>query len=514
MIPLPLAIHVASSILPGMKGWAKVHVGNAEPTPEAPLGKTSACSLMKAKTSGSVRALAVCCVIYLILCLARGIALAQVVASLENPAGGVVSGIGQIDGWAFSTDASDPVATVTFSIDGVEAGTVPCCSERLDVATAYPENEQAAGSGFSTKINWGILTEGRHTVSIQVTTKNGEVMRSTDRDIVVAKLADLEFIPGVDMSEATTRMDNDEVVIDGVRVDGKNAEIRLKWDTTLQAFTISSIKNRAYLSDGERLALVQLPAGIRTNEQLPLVILLHGYTMNGKLQDQYFRLSDIVDARRFVLMLPNGTPEDSANEYRFWNAIPGGCCNFYGSAVDDVAYLESLIAFAKEAYNVDAGRVYLVGYSNGAFMAHTLACERPADIAAIVSVAGTTYEREISCAADTPVSVLHIHGDADTTVRFGGGSFGFSTYPGAFETVSRWATIAECDLTASKPGAALDLVATIEGAETAVTVFADGCIEAATFALWRMRGATHSPTLNARFPSLVIDWLFLHNQNM
>ena len=42
----------------------------------------------------------------------------------------------------------------------------------------------------------------------------------------------------------------------------------------------------------------------------------------------------------------------------------------------------------KAHYNVDPGRVCLIGHSNGGFMSHRFACDRADLVAAIVSLAG------------------------------------------------------------------------------------------------------------------------------
>jgi poly(3-hydroxybutyrate) depolymerase len=42
---------------------------------------------------------------------------------------------------------------------------------------------------------------------------------------------------------------------------------------------------------------------------------------------------------------------------------------FYGSGVDDEGYLISIIDLVSAKYNVDLKRVYLIGHSNGGFMA-------------------------------------------------------------------------------------------------------------------------------------------------
>ena len=48
----------------------------------------------------------------------------------------------------------------------------------------------------------------------------------------------------------------------------------------------------------------------------------------------------------------------------------------------------------KKEYEIDPKRVYIIGHSNGAFMAHRLAHDHSGTIAAIVSLAGADQSEE------------------------------------------------------------------------------------------------------------------------
>ncbi len=137
-----------------------------------------------------------------------------------------------------------------------------------------------------------------------------------------------------------------------------------------------------------RPASVRVPSDYDPNVEYPLVILLHGYSASGGVQNIYFGLSNQVTALGFILVIPDGTV--NSDGLRFWNATDA-CCNFDTADVDDVGYLRGLIAEAQANYRVDPRRVYLFGHSNGGFMAHRMACEASDVITAIASLAGSTY---------------------------------------------------------------------------------------------------------------------------
>lgn len=81
-----------------------------------------------------------------------------------------------------------------------------------------------------------------------------------------------------------------------------------------------------------------------------LVVVLHGYSVNGITQLAYSRINDLVDDDDVFVMAPDGMVDDSGN--RFWNATRA-CCDFFGTQVDDSGYLRNLIEEVSGVYNID-----------------------------------------------------------------------------------------------------------------------------------------------------------------
>ena len=190
--------------------------------------------------------------------------------------------------------------------------------------------------------------------------------------------------------------------------------------------------------DAGRGALpLTVPAGYDADRPAPLIVLLHGYTFSGERQDEYMKISDLADAYGFLFVAPDGTQEAGGQQNRFWNASQA-CCNFGGGEVDDSAYIRGLIDAIKDDYAVDDGRVFLIGHSNGGFMSYRMAHDHPDTIAAIASLAGADQTRERT-PPTSPVHVLQIHGTADETIAYAGAEIQGTAYPGARESVGRWA---------------------------------------------------------------------------
>lgn len=254
---------------------------------------------------------------------------------------------------------------------------------------------------------------------------------------------------------------------------------------------------------GDRPATLQVPRDLDPARAYPLLVILHGYSVNGVFQQAYLGFNDAADARDALVIAPDGLVDSNGNQY--WNASDA-CCDRDGSGVDDVAYLGGLIEEIAAAYPVDPDRVHLVGHSNGGYMSYRLGCERPDLIASFASLAGAAaFGDPATCAPDRPVSVLGIHGDADAAVPYDGGP----GVPGARDSIARWAVYDGCG-EAFDAASPLDLEATLAGAETAVERVA-GCPAGVGLELWTIQGGSHAPNLaQPAFADAVWGWLADH----
>jgi polyhydroxybutyrate depolymerase len=256
--------------------------------------------------------------------------------------------------------------------------------------------------------------------------------------------------------------------------------------------------------DGRPFQL-HVPAGYQPARKVPLVVLLHGHESSAAQQERYFQLTPESNRRGFLYAMPDGTQDRDGK--RFWNATDA-CCDTYHSGVDDSAYLSRVLDAVESAYSVDTARVYLVGYSNGGFMAYRMACEHSTRIAAIVSVAGAVANDTSVCKPQQPVSVLEVHGTADLSIKFGGGVYDGHQYPSVDKTLATWRHINGCSVQADSSVPPLDLEPRLPGAETGVTIYSAGCRSGKRVELWYMKGGGHTPTLSENFAPAVIDFLY------
>ena len=257
---------------------------------------------------------------------------------------------------------------------------------------------------------------------------------------------------------------------------------------------------------GDRPTTLQIPAAYDGTTAMPLLMIVHGYSVNGAIQEAYLQAASLIDTKNVFILAPDGTTDQAGK--RFWNATDA-CCNLYGSNIDDVAYLKGLLADVQHDYKIDPKRIFLWGHSNGAFMSQRMACEDSEEIAAIVSLAGAQWEDATKCQPTAKVSVLDIHGDADGTISYTGGSILSHAYPSEAVTMSRWQTMDACTTGLTDDPTMIDLDSTLPGAETTVARLG-GCPGGIGAELWTMHGADHTPSWNPGIADTVWTWLAAH----
>ena len=256
----------------------------------------------------------------------------------------------------------------------------------------------------------------------------------------------------------------------------------------------------------DRPFALHIPTGFTPDTPVPLVILLHGYTSSGYGEESYLKITTESDKRGFLYATPDGTKETSANAPQFWNATDA-CCNFYGSKVDDSGYVSGIITELSKQFKVDAKRVYVIGHSNGAFMTYRMACDHADQITAIVSLAGAMWNDTSRCNPKRPVSVLEVHGTKDERIDFNGAEIVGVKYPSVATTVADWRTFDGCSDAATTSAPAMDLVSSLPGAETTVTIWSTGCKNNTKVELWTIKDGPHVPTFTGAFATAATEFL-------
>ncbi len=204
-----------------------------------------------------------------------------------------------------------------------------------------------------------------------------------------------------------------------------------------------------------------------------LVVNLHGRGSTGQQQRALTHYDAVADAHGFVVVYPDGVGRSWADGRGVTRADQRG--------VDDVGFLTALVDRLVDRYGVEPGRVFVTGFSNGAFMTNRLACDRADRVAAVAPVAGT-LGAQVPCAPSRPVAVLTTHGTADPFVPFGGDGIVAAT-----DMAARWRGLDGC------PGEPVADRLPDSGDGTAVTRYTStGCAAGSAVTFMRVDGGGHT----------------------
>ncbi len=196
---------------------------------------------------------------------------------------------------------------------------------------------------------------------------------------------------------------------------------------------------------------LHVPPGYDPTRPTPVVFAFHGFGSNEKSMGTLTHLSEESDAQGFLVVYVRGLtaaelgrdPEPGFGASGAWNS--GVCCGAARDVgVDDVGFVDSLLAELDTQVCLDTKRVYATGFSNGGFFSYRLACERSEQFAAIAPVSGV--ESATPCSPSRPVPIMHFHGSEDRTIEVQGGTASFLSgpYPAMSDVVARWVSRDAC----------------------------------------------------------------------
>jgi polyhydroxybutyrate depolymerase len=152
----------------------------------------------------------------------------------------------------------------------------------------------------------------------------------------------------------------------------------------------------------------------------PLLIVLHGAGGQGPGTAALSGLDRRGPEAGFFTVFPDGVA-------RVWNDSRDATRLKRRAGVDDVAYLQMLVARLASEGRARGDRVYLAGISNGGLMSEHLARHALLPVAGIGLVAGpgTQTSRTAQPRPVRPAAVVMFSGTADPLVPYAGGPIGF-----------------------------------------------------------------------------------------
>ena len=195
----------------------------------------------------------------------------------------------------------------------------------------------------------------------------------------------------------------------------------------------------------DRSFLINLPSD--TNDPVPLVFILHGLGETGAL---WYGVASYIASQGIVTVRPeSGTfLNNSGTGYvKLWNAI------LDSTRYDDVQFISDIIDYMLMNYDfIDYSKIYVLGYSNGGYMAYRLACDLSYRITAFSSVAGNMFlDDEFDCIDQTrDIPIFHVHGTEDPINSYFPGGNGVDIiddqYLTIVESIEFWSNYHQYDI--------------------------------------------------------------------
>jgi polyhydroxybutyrate depolymerase len=242
-------------------------------------------------------------------------------------------------------------------------------------------------------------------------------------------------------------------------------------------------------------------------KKAPVVFVLHGGMGTADQVQAYLGVNALADREGFVAVYPQG-------DNNRWNdgrpaGVKGGKQT---SNADDVSFLNGLAdALAVEGI-ADPAKTYIVGVSNGGFMALALACADEAHFAGFGAViASMPLAALATCKPSRAAPVVMINGTEDPLIRFDGkpGKLGISGNAPPADVATHFAALAGCS--------GVDEVglpnADVRDGTTVTQRRWTGCKPGAGVEFYTVKGGGHQAPSTGKVSGLVMLDVFLGNRS-
>jgi polyhydroxybutyrate depolymerase len=185
------------------------------------------------------------------------------------------------------------------------------------------------------------------------------------------------------------------------------------------------------------------PQTLAAQNPTAMVVLLHGCGSNGDAFATITHFDEQAGAAGIVAVYPNGLANFGPGFNHCWNEF------LDPTKPDDLGFLSQLIDQLTKDLPIDKNRIFVAGLQSGGHMAYTVACAIPERIASIASISGgmpiDASKASMRCSDDKrtkPVSVMEMHGTADSFIPYEGG--GGLNAPPTLDVVKYWAAVDGC----------------------------------------------------------------------
>jgi poly(3-hydroxybutyrate) depolymerase len=163
--------------------------------------------------------------------------------------------------------------------------------------------------------------------------------------------------------------------------------------------------------------LIYIPSSYNPNSATPILFAFHGF---GGYNQYFIDTADfrsLADQFNFIAVYPQGL---ICGDGTTWNTNPPGGDN--KCSQDDIGFFGALLYEISGNYNIDASKVFLTGYSNGADFSYSMACYQSSLVTAIAPVSGLMpmVNASSECQPSHATSVMLFNGTIDYSRPYNG----------------------------------------------------------------------------------------------
>ncbi len=197
----------------------------------------------------------------------------------------------------------------------------------------------------------------------------------------------------------------------------------------------------------DRSVIFITPDRFKPGQTLPILFFFHGAGGSAAQAAHTYGWVEKANAENFFVAFPEGLGARNVDNgiFRVWRDGRSAL-----SKVDDAHFFEVLLDKLEAALPIDAHRIYVSGFSNGAGMTFDLGSKFSDRIAAIAPVSSQSFAQAETIAR--PLPVYYIAGTADPLIPYHGGpaklplSFpsGKQNYPPVQDSVDQWTKLDGC----------------------------------------------------------------------
>ena len=162
--------------------------------------------------------------------------------------------------------------------------------------------------------------------------------------------------------------------------------------------------------------LIYIPSSYDPNSATPILFAFHGFSGYSQYFINTADFRSLADQFNFIAVYPQGLVCGGGTT---WNTNPPGGDN--KCSQDDIGFFAALLNEISGNYNIDASKVFLTGYSNGADFSYSMACYQSSLVTAIAPVSGLMPMNDSSeCQPSHATSVMIFNGTNDYSRPYNG----------------------------------------------------------------------------------------------